>query len=154
MTLEGYHGGVSFLYVATPSIMSVLPSSGPLKGGSAVTVIGSNLDGSNVQCRFGAAVVDETSVLAVSSSTIVCFTPRMIATGKVAVDVTLNGGADFTASDAEYMYVASATVESVKPSRGLTGVEGQVVTVVGEHFVQTQSLSCGFGDAIGDALFL
>jgi len=65
--------------------------------------------------------------------------------GGVAVEVSVNGGADYTSDGKQYMYEAGALVSEVRPSRGISGMAGQVVTVVGAHFVHSGDLSCLFG---------
>jgi len=45
----------------------------------------------------------------------------------------------------EFLFEAGATVEALQPSWGVSGTAGQVVTVVGRHFVRSGELSCRFG---------
>ena len=145
LKLEGYNGGAAFTYFEAPTVALIRPSRGSLVGGASATLTGSNLAGSLVQCRFGTTVVDGTSVRVVSSTAVVCFSPLMATAGTVGVEVSVNGGADYTSDGREYLYQAGATVTRMHPSRGLAGEDGQVVTVVGENFEQTGELSCRFG---------
>ncbi|KAJ1464678.1 hypothetical protein T484DRAFT_3120831, partial [Baffinella frigidus] len=119
LKLEGYTGGATFTYFEAPTVASLRPSRGSLVGGASVSVTGSNLAGSLVQCRFGTTVVDGTSVRVVSSTAVVCYSPRMSAAGTVGVEVSVNGGADYTSDGREYLYQAGATVTRMQPSRGL-----------------------------------
>ena len=86
-----------FTYYAPVVLAAASPSSGPVRGGTNVTLTGDGLwgDGSHALCRFGAATVpasragnpDGTQQL----RCIAPATPRAPAGGVVGVHVTLNG---------------------------------------------------------------
>jgi hypothetical protein len=63
----------------------------------------------------------------------------------VGVEVSFNGGADFTSDGHRFVYEEQALVETLVPSAGRSGQAGQVVTVIGRHFMQGSELSCMFG---------
>ena len=68
-------------------VTSVMPSSGPVVGGSQVTLTGTNLQGGDhYQCRFGTVVVE---ALFVDRYTVTCESPLNCA-GNLALQVTLN----------------------------------------------------------------
>jgi hypothetical protein len=137
---------VSFEYYEAASIASLVPSTGYVGGGSIVTVIGSGLSADSLVCRFGEHHAEKQMVHWVSSTSAACVVPSYTeeSGGVVEVEVSNNGGSDFTSSGAGFLYHAEARVESVRPSRAMAGSGGQVVTVVGRHFA-TVDLMCGFG---------
>ena len=83
----------------------------------------------------------------VSSTVVMCVAPRAEDGGamQVALEVSGNGGADFTKDGIDFVYEASATVESLVPSWGVSGKAGQAVTVLGRHFARSSELSCRVG---------
>ena len=76
-----------------------------------------------------------------------CVTPGAAdgRTGAVTVELSINDGADFTSDGKMYMYEMGVTVSGLMPSWGRSKTAGQVVTVIGSHFEQSQELSCQFG---------
>jgi hypothetical protein len=99
-TAGGTNNGLSYTYVAAPTVTTVAPDSGPTSGGTAVTITGTGLTSTN-QVTFDGTpapftVISDTSVSAV--------TPPGTA-GPVDVVVT-NGAGSATAAGA-FTYVAS-----------------------------------------------
>ena len=100
-----------------------------------------------MQCRFGSAAVGGSAVSWSSSTMVSCVTPGAAdgRTGPVTVELSINDGADFTSDGKMYMYEMGVTVSGLMPSWGRSKTAGQVVTVIGSHFEQSQELSCQFG---------
>ena len=145
-------GSAQFEYYATPRVTGVLPSRGSSTGGTAVSVIGSGFrDDAGLRCRFGGAETGSVSVGGgarwMTSTVVMCVAPGATAgeAAQVAVEVSGNGGADFTKDGIEFLYESAATVEALMPSWGVSGRAGQVVTVSGRHFARSSDLSCRFG---------
>jgi len=140
-----------FEYHVAPRVGGVWPSRGALTGGTAVSVTGSGFrDDAGLRCRFGETGVVSVGAGArwVSSTVVMCVAPGAAVEGgavQVALEVSANGGADFTRDGVEFLYEAGATVEGLMPSWGMSGRAGQVVTVSGRHFAQSSELSCRFG---------
>jgi hypothetical protein len=82
---------------------------------------------------------------------VACIAPSAASEGRVLVDLSLNEGVDFARSGFEFIYEAAATVEELRPSRGLSGSAG--VTVVVRHFARSEELKCLFGDVQVAAIF-
>jgi hypothetical protein len=82
-------------------------------------------------------------VLYLSSSAITCSTPAAVNRGPVAVEASINGGADFTSDRQQYVYEAAATASRVALSS--VSDQGALVTVSGSHFEDSEGLSCRFG---------
>eukprot|EP00961_Rhodomonas_salina_P140310 1888226-Rhodomonas_salina.1 len=133
-----------FEFYLAPSIMTLSPLRGPSKGGSMVSLHGFGFREEGLQCRFGGVVGDVASGTArwESSSLIGCVAPEAATgPGPVGVEVSVNDGADFTTDGKHFLYEVGATVEALRPSTGVNGESGQVVTVLGRHFEQTGELS-------------
>jgi hypothetical protein len=95
VTLNGqqYHSGPSdspsdFLFYTQPQILSISPSSGTIRGQTAVTIAGSGfLEAFNTLCRWGNLT---TNVSELNSTHLMCPTPQT-PPGISPVEVTLNG---------------------------------------------------------------
>ncbi|EKX41896.1 hypothetical protein GUITHDRAFT_112036 [Guillardia theta CCMP2712] len=139
-------GKSAFVYYEGPEVSSVVPSIGRQTGGMVVSVVGQGLISRDPVCQFGPSIVQGKDVTSLSSSLLLCTTPAsLLGSTVVRLQVSLNGGADFSGSAVEYAYEAGATVDEVRPSAGDSGVDGQTVTVIGRHFGSGQGLSCLFG---------
>ena len=90
-------GAGVFEYMLTPTLFAVMPSRGPETGGRAVSVYGSGFKPGEVVCRFGSQVVSAFGASWQSSTLVTCVSPSSTQ-GQVAVEVSMNGGVDFTKS--------------------------------------------------------
>jgi len=127
----------AFAYVAPPTVSSVSPSSGPITGGTAVTIGGANFaPGATV--TFGSAVA--TNVVVVSGTQIAATTPAGTA-GAVVVSVTNSDGQKGTLSSG-FTYAAPPTVTRVSPNSGSTA-GGALVTITGSNFVAGATVAFG-----------
>ena len=145
-------------------IVDVHPFSGPAHGGTSVTVVGHGLQLGGLSCRFGDALVPATRQ---SAYRVKCITPTHPATGWVTMEVQSFSGIAESASAFFYQRalsggrfdpsgVSSGRSDGVSSDGSVPGVltpplgpvqGGTVVTIVGEHFLSTASLSCRFGTA-------
>jgi hypothetical protein len=130
-------GGVSsissadrFTYVAAPVVTGVLPTAGPLAGGTSVTIAGAGFTGAT-GVYFGTTAA--TNVVVVSPTRITATSPAEAA-GTVDVSVMVPVGGTSASSPADqFTYVAAPTVTGVSPSAGpLAG--GTSVTITGTDF--------------------
>ena len=137
----------SFEYLLPVHVSGLWPLRGTVAGGTMVSVTGSGFREAGLRCRFGGEeVLDGEGAQFVSSSIVACVAPASVSgTGTVAVEVSVNGGSDFTSDRVEYLYEESATVTGLRPSVGVSGASDQVVTVMGEHFARSAELVCRFG---------
>lgn len=150
--------GMSFLFYPDPVILSVTPAGG-VTNGSAVTVI---MSGSNFapnlsaggpfsdyqfHCRLGDSDQLENGMV-VSSAEAICLIACGSFSGRARVEVSLNGGSHWTASNAAFRCDPLPVVESIWPSVGLTS-GGTPLTVRGFGFVSSPSLSCLVGAGSG-----
>ncbi len=129
-------GGFAFKAPA-PIITAVSPSSGPISGGTAVTVTGQNFV-AGATLTFGGAAA--TSVVA-SPTKITANTPAH-AQGSVSVVVTNPDGQSVTLTGGFAFKAPAPIITAVSPSSGpISG--GTAVTVTGQNFVAGATLTFG-----------
>ncbi len=138
-----------YTFVAAPTVTSVTPTSGPLAGGTAVTVTGTGFTGSgftttevtvggqNVTTSCGTA-----PCFTVNSGTSITVDVPAESAGTVDITVTTSGGTSAISSADQYTYVAAATVTSVTPNAGPV-IGGTAVTVNGTGFINVSVVSVG-----------
>ena len=118
-----------FTYDPVPTITSVAPASGPVAGGTTVTVTGTGFTGATA-VTFGTTAA--TSYTVVSATSITAVSPAGSA-GTVDVTVTTPGGTSATSPADQFTYDPVPTVTGITPGAGpLTG--GTTVTVTGTGF--------------------
>jgi hypothetical protein len=88
-----------FTYVPVPAITKIAPGSGPTRGGTKVTIQGSNFVGT-VSVRFGGKLA--TGLVVLSSSEITATVPS--GSGTVYVTVSAVGGSSKTTTTSKYRY--------------------------------------------------
>ena len=126
-----------FIYVAAPTVTSISPTSGPLTGGTTVTITGASFSGASA-VDFG--TTPATSFTVVSPTTITAHDPA--GTGVVDVTVTTAAGTSATSPADRFIYVPAPTVMSINPTSGpLTG--GTTVTITGASFTGASAVDFG-----------
>ena len=131
-------GADRFSYAAVPTVTSISPSSGPLAGGTVVTINGANLSGTTSVFFGGAAGTSVTNV----SATQVKATSPAGANGVVPVTLTTIGGTSSVVPVGQFAYVPPPTVTAISPKAG--PVEGgTVVTILGTNFSGANSVRFG-----------
>jgi hypothetical protein len=126
-----------FTYDALPIITGVNPASGPLAGGTSVTISGSNLAGATA-VDFGANPATITGITANSISV----TDPAGAAGTVNVSVTTPGGTSVISTSDQFTYANLPTVTSVIPIVGpISG--GTAVTITGTNFTGASAVDFG-----------
>ena len=127
----------AFTYIAAPTITSVSPSSGPLAGGTSITITGTNLTGATGVTVGGVAA---TSVVVVNATSITALTPVGTAGSKDVVVNTPGGSA--TKIDAYTFIISAPTITSVSPSSGPTA-GGTSITITGTNLNGATSVLVG-----------
>jgi hypothetical protein len=138
-------GGVSvptkadkFTYEAVPAVSSVSPSSGPMAGGTLVTLTGAGfVAGATVQVGNGVG----TQVTVVSPTAITFKTPPGTVSAAY-VTVTTPGGTSPKVPASVFRYDAVPTVTKIAPTGGPT-TGGTAVTVTGTGFVAGATVKFG-----------
>jgi hypothetical protein len=134
----------AFTYLApAPTVTSVAPTSGPIAGGTALTITGSNFAAGAAVSIGGTAA---TGVTVVNPTTITATAPAHAA-GAVSVTVTNPDAQSGTLASA-FTYVAPPTVTSIAPTSGpIAG--GTSVTITGTNFVAGATVTIGGTPATG-----
>lgn len=122
VTTSGGSATTSYVYASNADSMDV--TSGPVAGGTAVTITGTGLTGSTV--TFGGAVA---TIVSTSDTEINLTTPGHVA-GAVPVIVTTGGVP--RGLDQQYTYVALPTISSISPSSDYTS-GNSLVTIAGTN---------------------
>jgi len=119
---------VTFTYLAPPTITNVSPTSGPVAGGTKITITGTNFTGTT-SVTVGAIAAK--NVVVVSSSSITAITPAH-SVGAKGVGVTAPGG--LVTRQNGFTYIAGFTGDADLPS-GADATAGGVVNgdVVATH---------------------
>ncbi|WP_280251188.1 ice-binding family protein [Nocardia abscessus] len=134
-TAVGTSNGVSFTYIAVPTLASVTPSSGPPSGGTVVVLTGTGLTGAT-GVSFGGTPA---TLFTVNSDTQITVLTPAHAAGTVAVTVTTPGG---TSNGVSFTYIAVPTLISVTPSSGAPS-GGTVVVLTGTGLTGATGVSFG-----------
>ena len=140
---QGLQGpGALFEFVRSEQVGHVVPSAGPEKGGTNVTVTGSHFVGTRrAVCKFGSR---EVAAEVQSSSMMVCESPAA-PLGPVAVSVSTHGNGEYSETSGAFEYRAGLMVFEVRPSVGLAD-GGTTVTVIGGNMDERQRPTCVFGE--------
>jgi subtilase family serine protease len=127
-----------YQYVAAPGLSSLAPARGPLKGGTNVTIHGTNFIGVTA-VHFGTKLA--TNVKVISATEITVTAPA--GTGTVHVTVTAAGGTtSATSAAARYQYVPVPGVSSLSPAKG-SHKGGTKVTIHGTNFIGVTAVHFG-----------
>ena len=149
--------GLQFFFHDIPRFAGVAPTFGSANGGYQVSLLGVNFDvllptmaTSALVCRWGTA---QTAGLLLTGTVVQCVAPNMtssIATipTTVRLDLSFNGGVDFSSDGPMFTFVDPVRVLSVSPARlprALTGdPSDRTLTVYGTGFVATDTSFCDF----------
>ena len=133
-------GAAIYTYkVAAPAITSISPSSGPLAGGTSVTITGSGFTGAT-KVAFGG--VAATSFNVVSATQITAVSPAQAA-GSHYIVVTGPGGTSPTVAAAIFTYKPPApAITGISPSSG-PAAGGTTVTITGSGFTGATRVAFG-----------
>jgi hypothetical protein len=129
-----------FTYVAVPTVSSVSPNSGPLAGGTSVTITGTGFTNAST-VAFGASSASQVTFN--SANKLTAISPAGSA-GTVDVTVTTPvGGTSATGSAGDkFTYTSGPTVTSVSPSSG-PAAGGTTVTITGTGFTNGSTVKFG-----------
>jgi hypothetical protein len=137
-TAGGPSGPQTFTYVAAPvapTLTGITPVSGPVGGGTIVTLTGTGFTGATA-VTFGA---DAATSFIVNSDTSITATSPAHAVGPVAVTVTTAGG---PSGPQTFTYVAVPTLASIAPDSGPES-GGTTVVLTGAGFTGATAVTFG-----------
>lgn len=124
----------AFTYVA-PTITSVSASSGPIAGGTTITIVGTGFGSIESTITRTVSVGGATCTaptVTVDNTTMTCVTPARDA-GARDVVVTINGNS--ATKTGGFTYLEAPTISSLSPTTGTTA-GGTTVTITGTNFVE------------------
>ncbi|MFI6953471.1 beta strand repeat-containing protein, partial [Nocardia sp. NPDC050408] len=134
-TAGGTSNGVGYTYIAVPTLTTVVPSSGPVSGGTVVVITGTGLTGATA-VDFGATPV---TLFAVNSDTQITALAPAGAAGTVQVTATTAGG---TSNGVSFTYVAVPTLTTVVPNVGPVA-GGTTVVLTGTNLTAATAVNFG-----------
>lgn len=120
-----------------PTVSSIIPTSGPIGGGTVVTISGTGFL-TNPTVKFGATVATNVSATATS----ITATAPAHAAGKVDVVVTNSDGQSATLAQAFTYNLPAPTISGVSPNSGPT-TGGTAVTITGTNFQSGAAVTFG-----------
>lgn len=120
----------AFRYIGPPSITSVTPNSGPLEGGSQVTIKGKNFN-ETANVLFNGSQIDSTYV---DSETLLITIPPSTAEAAVAIEVKNSDGQSAKLDKAYTYQYEKALLAQIDPNFG-PAEGGQKVTITGQNFM-------------------
>ena len=130
-------GGPTSAGQPPPTVASISPSSGPVSGGTKVTITGTNLEGSTVDFGTSSAAVTSTS----DSSLTVTTPPHPL--GPVTVTVKSVAGTA-TVPDGFTYIPLTPSITSITPNTGSTA-GGTLVTLKGVNLTTASAVTFGSG---------
>ncbi len=124
------HNIVGTFTLNPPAVTSISPASGPLAGGTSVTITGTGFSGVT-GAKFGSTAA---SSFIVNSATLITATSPMVGSaGTVDITITSSGGTSAIVTGDQFTYITSPVVTSISPASGpLAG--GTSVTITGTGF--------------------
>ncbi|MUH52218.1 MAG: hypothetical protein F2789_13520, partial [Actinobacteria bacterium] len=117
---------VSFTYVAAPTVTLLSPTSGPVAGGTVVTITGTGFVSGGTTVKFGAAT--SATVTFVSATSVTAVAPVALIAGAVTVTAATTGGT--SSNIVQFTYVPAPTVTLLSPTSGPVA-GGTLVTITG-----------------------
>ena len=126
-----------FTYQDAPDVNKLVPSSGPLEGGTTVTITGSNFIGAT-DVEFG--LVASANFKVKNANTIQAITPG----GSGPVDVTVTTPSGSNGSGPRYTYEGPPVISALDPSSG-PPAGGTQVQIHGANFVGALEVDWGKG---------
>ncbi|MCQ8836550.1 IPT/TIG domain-containing protein [Streptomyces malaysiensis] len=130
----GTSSGVTYFYVGVPTLTGASPTTGPVSGGTTVTLTGTSLLGTTA-VRFGPTSASSFTV--VSATQITAVAPP--GSGTVQITVVTPGG---TSNGIPYTYVATPVLTRLSPTEGPVDA-GTTVTLFGSGLTTTNSVLFG-----------
>ncbi|WP_162257712.1 IPT/TIG domain-containing protein [Agromyces sp. Root81] len=131
-TPGGASNALPFTYIPVPALTALTPDSGPVAGGTIVSVTGTGLAGASVVTIDGASV-PFTQV----SDTEITFTTPAHAAGPVDVVVTTPGG---VSGALPFTYVPAPAITTLAPDEG-PAAGGTIVTITGTDLAGATSVT-------------
>ena len=136
-----------FTYAPVPTVTKINTTSGPVAGGTVVTVTGSGFYGGGPSSEVSAVNFGTTAgtSLSVTSDTNLSITSPA-GSGTVDITVTTAGGTSLTGTADQFTYVTGPTVTGISPNSGTTA-GGTSVTITGTNLSNATAVKFGSNTA-------
>jgi len=134
-TPTGTSPGLTFTFDPAPVAISLSPTSGPITGGTEVTIVGDNFTPASTVSVDGGAPITPTDISA--DGTELTFTTPAHGAGTVGVTVTTDAG---TTAPLDFTYIGAPTAASLTPDNGPAAGETSV-TITGTDFTAGSTVS-------------
>lgn len=131
-----------YTYTGGPTITSISPVTGPVTGGTTVTITGTGFTGATA-VKFG--TTNATTFTVLSSTTITAVSPAHTA-GTVDVSVTTPAGTTANTAADDFTYGTVPSISSISPTSGPTS-GGTVVTITGANLLGVTNVRFGTTEA-------
>jgi hypothetical protein len=132
-----------FTYAAPPTISAIAPASGPLSGGTAVTITGAGFTGVSA-VKFGPTAAS--SFTFANDQSITAVSPAN-ESGVVDISITASGGTSATGTPDQFTYLTAPVVIAVSPR--FAPLIGLIqVVILGEGFTAASGVTFGFLPAV------
>jgi hypothetical protein len=129
---QDFEGTSTFAYEGETQRLGLVPSTGPVQGGTVVTVTGLDLGSEEWSCRFG-SVPALSALVVVNGTAGYCSTPLASAQNTSEVQFELVSRATGTQASGVFLYVQPVELMTIAPSIG--GIQGgTVVELRGAYF--------------------
>jgi len=128
----------TYTVAVAPTVTGISPTSGPLAGGTEVTITGTGFTGVPTTVDFGTTAA--TDVTVVNATTITADSPA--GTGTVDVTVTTPVGTSAKSTADQFTYVVAPAVTSLSASTG-PAAGGTPVTITGTGFTGATGVDFG-----------
>jgi hypothetical protein len=123
------------------NLEEISPESGPMTGGTTVTIAGTDFTASGeTVVTFGG--VSALNIVVVNNTTITCDTPPAAQSG--AVDVSVANVYGYDTLPGAFTYGTAPIVSNVTPAHGFVA-GGTSVTIIGSNFTTSQGTTVTFG---------
>ena len=141
--------GISITCVSLPFVSSVSPASGPMSGGTRVTISGL-LFSSGAVVHFGSVVVNTSYI---DSMTLQVIAPSVTAAMSVSVEVAVANGV-LTSDNVQFVYVANVVLRQLSPLTVLETGGDTLLISSSSSFIDSSSLLCSFTPPLASAVVL
>ncbi len=128
-----------FTYLPLPAIASLSPASGPVAGGTVITILGTGFAQAST-VLFGTKAAS--NVVIDPNGTQITATLPAGSSGTVNVEVTTPGGTSHAGSASQFRYVAAPVVTGLNPAQGPTA-GGTSVTITGTDLADASAVKFG-----------
>ena len=132
---------LTYRYIAAPDLVNVVPSVGPILGGTSVTALGSSFEAGHAYCVFGDTLYVLGEIL--SPHSLLCRSPAVDEASVVMLGIAPSL-AEISVARVPFQFQKVASITSFTPTQA-SDVGGSRITIRGQYFSNSDGASCRFG---------